>query len=1053
MNTQNTILGLDVGANSIGWALIETRDDTPIRIIASGVRIFEARVNLQETGENASRNTDRRLARGRRRILERSARRRKKLLHLLQNNNLLPTGELHGYLRHNDNNPLADFFLDPANDPYNLRARAISEKLTPFEIGRAIYHLARRRGFESNRKLSPMESTKNEIEKTAAETEQEWKKLGFATYGQYLASLDPHQQRRRGKYTLRQWYKDEFEKIWEHQAQYYPELLTPQLKQKIFKVIFYQRPLKSQNKYIGRCQLETSNPNYIPKRAAWSTLLAQRFRMLQDINNCRIINELHQPQPLTPEQRQLLLNILEQKEELNFAEASRILKLPRGTKFNFEDSPTKKSLLGNRTAARMIEIFGKRWFSMSEAEKNQAVEDVRSINSEKALRNRAINHWKLSGEAVDKFVNFSPEPGYCSYSRRALKKLIPFMEQGLSTSEAIQRAYPERTVRKAVDRIPPIENLRNPIVQRALAEMRRLVNCLIARYGKPGLIRVELARELKKSARARVIIMKQIIANTRAINNARKAIFEATGNPNPSPLMIEKYLLWKECNQICPYSGNQISLTELLSPSSRFDIDHIIPFTRSMDNSFANKTLCYVDINRNIKKNQTPWETWGAPAAAGDPVKQKEWKEILERVKKFKSELKEIKLRRFELKTVDDETKFVENFATNLLNDTRYAAKKTREILAQLYGTDGLKHVQAITGQITAYLRRAWDLNSIIGGEASKERTDHRHHAIDAICIALTSPAVIYQLHNSAKRGLLKARPGTFPQMPEPWDGFRNEVKSILNNIIVSHRVSNKVSGPLHEETHYGKILSPQHDERAQQIEYTVIRKHLKDLKGSSPSATEKNIEAIVDKAVREKVKEKLSELMKQYNLSDIQKAIDLFKEPTNHPCFITPDNKRIPIHKVRIKVPYQTVAIGENDRRRLVKLAKNHHLAIYATTDKKGNPTWRCEVVTLLEAYRRKRAGENIIKPVDEFGNKLVFSLCKNEAVEIDWNGKREIAILQNFDENDYRFVRPYDARKSSEKEVLRIQSDNTLFKSNCRKIIINPLGEVRYLNYGTNP
>ncbi|MCX7767172.1 MAG: type II CRISPR RNA-guided endonuclease Cas9, partial [Candidatus Sumerlaeia bacterium] len=429
---------------------------------------------------------------------------------------------------------------------------------------------------------------------------------------------------------------------------------------------------------------------------------------------------------------------------------------------------------------------------------------MRSINKEEALRKRAINYWKLSGEAVNKFVNFSPEPGYCSFSRRALKKLLPYLEQGLSTTEAIQKVYPDKIQQNAVDKIPPIENLRNPIVQRALAEMRRVVNCIIAKYGKPNIIRVELARELKKSARERERYMNQMEQNEKARKRAQMAIAEVTGVQNPSRFLIEKYLLWEECNHICPYSGKSISLTELLSDSSKFDIDHIIPFTRSMDDSFANKTLCYVEINRNIKKNQTPWETWGAPAEAGDTKKREEWENIINRVKKFSSHLKNEKLRRFLLKTVDDETKFIENFATSQLNDTRYAAKKTREILAQLYGSEGLKHVQAVTGQITAYLRRAWNLNSITGGEGSKERSDHRHHAIDAICIALTSPAVVFHLHNSAKKGVLKGRQGTFPEMWKPWQGFLDEVKNVFNNIIVSHRVSNKVRGKLHEETHYG---------------------------------------------------------------------------------------------------------------------------------------------------------------------------------------------------------------------------------------------------------
>ncbi len=1071
MAPTETILGIDLGANSLGWALIEAPKGNPCRIVDAGVRVFEAGVNLRETGEKASLNIERRNARSRRRLIERRARRMRKLLHILQQSNLLPAGELHGHLRKGEGSPMADFFLDPDNEPYQLRAKALSHKISPYQIGRCLYHIARRRGFEFNRK-TPKKDNEDEgkLEKETGQLENEWIAKGARTLGEYLASLDPHDRRRRGIKTLRRWYKEEFEKIWENQKKYHPELLKEDLKNKIFKAIFNQRPLKSQNKYIGRCQLETDNPQYIPKRAAWATLLAQRFRMLQDVNNSRIIDPSNQERPLNPEEREKLISILEKKSMLKFTDTrNKILKLPKGSKFNYENG-NRKSFLGNKTAEKMISIFGEQWDKMSALEKDQAVEDVISIQCKKALNKRGENFWKLTGDNLEKFVSFSPEAGYCNISKRALKKLIPLLEQGLSYSEAVKKVYPEKANGTILDKIPPIENLRNPIVQRSLSELRRVVNCLIKKHGKPGRIRIELARELKKNTEERIRIIKQMDENEKDRKRARERLEEITEFENPTNFMIQKYLLWEECKGVCPYTGKPIPLTNLFSDSSEFDIDHIIPFTRSLNDSFLNKTLCHNEYNRTIKRNQTPWETCGAAAEAGDPKKKKEWEDILERVKNFESkrivswrdyntgEIKTTtkksfeKLKRFQLKKVDDEEVFLSDFTSKQLNDTRYASRKAREVLAKLYGIEGFKKVQVVTGQITAYLRRAWDLNYLLDEENTKTRSDHRHHAIDAICVALTEQRIVHQLHIAAKYGVLRKRAGSFSRMEDPWPDFQENIKSMIQSIIVSHKVSNKVSGKLHEETHYGKIRSPYHYERKDGKYYTVIRKKLSELEGNSESAAHQNIDSIVDKAVREKIIEKLQELMKKNKIDSFRNAIKLFSEEENHPVFFTRDGRRVPIHKTRIKVQCNPSKIAGGDHERWVKTGNNHHLAVYEIKDKKGNIKWRSEIVTLFEAMRRKKFKEPIIKQVDENGNPLVFSLSINEAVEIDWNGKREIAIVQNLSDRDYRFYRPEDARLSGKKDVLRVRGDNKLLHSRCRKLYISPIGEIRRAENGAS-
>jgi len=265
------ILGLDLGTNSIGWAII---DDEKEEINHTGVRIFQEGVNRSATGSEISKNADRRLARGIRRQNFRFKRRRDELVEKLIQYGMYPESD----------DSIEEYFKD---DPYKLRTKGLDEKLNLFEFGRVLYHLNERRGFKSNRKTKTKDDSKiySGKDNTAGitDTENAIKSGNFRTLGEYLASLNPHEQRIRNRYTLRKMYQEEFELLWSKQKEFYPGLFTDEIKNDIYDTIFFQRKLKSQKHTVGYCTLEPKK-HCIPK----SSPSFQYFRILEQVSRLRI---------------------------------------------------------------------------------------------------------------------------------------------------------------------------------------------------------------------------------------------------------------------------------------------------------------------------------------------------------------------------------------------------------------------------------------------------------------------------------------------------------------------------------------------------------------------------------------------------------------------------------------------------------------------------------------------------------------------------------------------------------------------------------------------
>ena len=1044
LEKQRYILGLDIGTNSIGWAILGLNGKDPESVIKTGSRIFSEAVEGDiERGQDQPKSAARRAFRQRKRLLARQTQRLIQVCRVLQEIKLLPPGDIatpnsrHEYFKSLDRQLLTQDNLKtfPHTFAYVLRAEALKRPLTPLELGRTFYHLAQRRGFLSNRK-TPMKRDEKpgELAKKINTLSDQIKSSGARTLGEYFSRLDPIQERIRSHHTSRQMYHDEFNMIWDAQAPHHSHALNAENKAKLFRAIFYQRPLKLNKYLIGKCSLE---PDFF--RAPLSLFVAQRFRFLQKVNDLQLWNRTTgESRRLTDSERHAVGKRLEDGGDISFSKLRSLLELTKEWTFNFEKEDGEKGLPGNRTNAKLKAVFDSRWIDMSSTEKERALEDLRSFRSEQALERRGINYWKLAPEQAKNFSKINLEDGYCALSKKALGKLLPEMEKGTPYATARKALYGEDAALPSFNFLPNLYHchekgllpaLRNPTVSRSLSELRKVVNAIITSYGKPELIRVELARELKKSRKDRLDIWKRNQKNRKSREEAAQTILNELGIKNPSRADIEKYLLWEESNKQCPYTGNNIALTDLFHASSPVDVEHIIPFTRCLDDSFINKTLCYADENRKHKRNKTPYEAYGK-----DLRSERQWKDILERVKKFKGPAAETKLRRFMMKDL----RSFDDFCARQLNDTRYASRLAVQYLGLLYGPPGAadenkRKVKVTTGQVTHYIRDIYGLNGILGDGGQKTREDHRHHAVDAIAIGLTDGTTIRRLSEAASKAVQEGRK-RFASVQLPWNGFLDEVRNAVASTIPSHQPRRKVNGQLHDQTYYSH---PKVDSNGNS--FVHVRKAVDQL-------NQKEVEEIVDPAVKAAVKSGLNGLSPD-------KA---FMDRSRHPFMTTKDGRKIPIHSVRIKITKTTTPIGQGLNARHVITGSNHHVEILETKDKKGKLKWDGSIVSRLEALRRLQTNAPIIKRDHGPNKKFMFSLSGGDIFQLTKDGIKELCVVRciGVKKKKYaniEYVNIRDARKKDEITKSKLWGANLLEplrKSGCKKVIITPLGEIRDCN-----
>lgn len=882
-NTMRYRLGLDLGTGSLGWAVLELdQDGKPFRIERLGSRIFGTG---RKPKDDTSLAADRRQARSARRRRDRYIQRRNRLLKELADSGLFPRDRV-------ERDELKKL------NPFRLRYEGLRRELTPYELGRALFHLQQRRGFKSNRKTDKgaddTGSMKTAIASFREKLVSEGSDLGAKeTVGSYLWQEIKNgrgaraRHRKEGSkniydfYISRDMVEDEFFRLWEAQEKYHPGLLTEDARERVHYAIFDQRPLKPVNP--GKCLFEPSE-----RRASDALVSSQLFRLYQEVNSLRVRNRTGHSlieRPLTREERDKAIEYLRPKDKATFDSLKKHL-FGKETQASFSHERGERTRINGDAASHQLskkEAFGKAWWDLSLEEQDEVarrIDDVEGADSEHELGEWLVEVHGLSEDQAGFVVNEVSLPdGHRHLSALAINKILPHLidgwnddkDQALTYDQAVLAAgYRSHSVRgdgELYDRLPyygvvlnhycqdvaqgndesarartnPDEleygRIANPSVHIGLNQVRLVVNALVERYGIPEEVHVEVARELGQGQEAKKEASKKRNDNEKRNEDLARKLSEDFGGQKNNYANRERLRLYEELGPLghrCVFTGRTIERAKLFT--NEYQVDHILPYSRTLDDSFNNKILIHFTANQK-KGNQSPFEAYGGSA---------EWDSILARAKEAFDGNSPAKLFRFSDKAMEKFEGPDVDFIARQLNDTAYLSRATKEYLGSLVNP---YRVRSLPGRLTGMLRAHWGLNSILSrtdkkaevvvqpespvgpaestksddsdtGESGdnavrkaakvpKERSDHRHHAIDAAVIALIDQGTLKKVTEANKRATAKGRENAegnqrlLEGFDQPWEGFHREVERKVAGIVVSHRPDHGVEGQLHEDTAY----------------------------------------------------------------------------------------------------------------------------------------------------------------------------------------------------------------------------------------------------------
>lgn len=834
-------LALDLGSTSLGWAMVRLNRDeppAPIAVIKAGVRIFSDGRNPKDGSSLA---VTRRAARAMRRRRDRLLKRKARMMNMLIEHGFFPKDEA------------ARKELERLN-PYELRAKGLDERLEPGEFARALFHINQRRGFKSNRKTDKKESDASALKAAISSLRSQIDPQGLEgkarTVGEWLwRRIRPEREggplrdglvraryrenrvvKNDGKsrveksydlYVDRGMIEAEFDALWERQSGLNPVLFKEKARADLKDCLLFQRKLRPV--IPGRCTLVSNEV-----RAPLALPSQQRFRIYQEVNNLRILKEGLRDESLTLAQRNILVDSLEHNGKCSFTQIKRLLSLPGTTKFNLEDVK-RQEIKGNTTSAILSksEHFGEAWFKFPSFKQDEIVSQLVGEENESRLIEWLKIETGIDEAKAEKIANAGLPEGYGNLSEAALAQILPELQRDVVTyDKAVQAAgfehhshishaatgeilselpyygeylqrhvgfgsgNPEDSPEKRFGKIS------NPTVHIGLNQVRVVVNALIKRYGHPSEVIIEVARDLKQSRDQRIEDQRRQAENQKRNERLRN---EAAGILQISPEQvrrtdIQKLILWQELNpgdvadRRCPYSGIQIGESMVLSDA--VEVEHILPFSMTLDDSLNNKTISMRQANR-IKGNRTPWQ-------AKEDFEKQGWgfDQILQRAESMPKN----KRYRFSAEGYEKWLRDDKDFLARALNDTRYLSRIAREYLGLICP----QNTRVIPGQMTAMLRAKFGLNDILGLGGEKNRNDHRHHAVDACVIAVTDQGMLQRFANASKSSRDAQLDRLVEKMPLPWPTYREHVSRAVNHIWVSHKPDHGYEGAMMEATAYG---------------------------------------------------------------------------------------------------------------------------------------------------------------------------------------------------------------------------------------------------------
>ena len=1023
------VLGLDLGSSSIGWAIVEEHSKEVIsegaisekdKIAAIGSRIIPLSTDEStqfSKGQALTKNADRTKSRTQRKGYDRYQLRRALLLE-----KLAQLGMYNG-----ETLKLSKLEL------WGLRAKAVHEQISLLELGRVLCHINQKRGYRTvkadygNKKQGAYVS---EVLKRHKEINEQGLTIGeFLYYG--LKSDAAYRCKER--IFPRIAYMEEFDAITSCQKAFYPDVLTDENIAHIRDyIIFHQRPLKSCKHLVSKCSLERHFKEIngqlrdcSPKAAPRTSPLFQVCKIWECINNICVKNKVNDTLHITLEQKLEIFGFMNTHEKLKANDLKALLGV-KSKEWQFGKAVNGTGLQGNTTYCTIEKALAKHKeynhllnFDLNTDCKEVVnietgeITEVKVINTSfeklplyelwhtlysisdiEELRETLKNKFNIIDETViDNLCQIEfVKAGYSNKSSRAIRKVLPYLQDGMQYYDAkLMAGYNDTTLtkeqnmtRKLVDRLLPIKKgeLRQPVVEKILNQLVNLVNALLHEYGRFDEIRVELARELKQNKEERDSATKAIARNQKQNEEIAERIQKEYGLP-PTRSRIQKYKMWEESEHICIYCGKTVSAKEFLLGFG-VEVEHIIPRSVIFDDSFANKVCSCSECNKE-KNNRTAFDYMKTKNEGDFAAYIERINDLAERGKISNTKRKKLLMPASELPT---------DFIERQLRESQYIAKKAKEILQTI-----CHNVYSTTGSITDFLRHLWGWDEVlhtlnfnryknagltemvereINGKKIEveritgwsKRMDHRHHAIDALTIACTKQGYIQRINNlnslkevsfssfsdEKQNSETRQRLTRLERYIKMQPHFTTaEVEQAVEGIAVSFKSGKRAAstgrryiykggkricvqrgiiiprGALSEESVYGRIQDYKTGEQEYVKKYDI------------GTITLKNVEDVIDKRIRETLRARLI----QFD----GKPEKAFAEPVL-------DHQGHAIRSVRCKTGLNAVVPvrynEHNEPIAFVKPGNNHHVAIYQ--DEKGK--LQEHIVTFWHAVERKKYG-----------------------------------------------------------------------------------------------
>ena len=918
-------LALDVGTASLGLvALTLNEHQQPVDVAHFAVHIFsEPLLPAKSGGIGEPKKAARRLARQQRRLTERRSRRLRRIAHL---------APLMG---------LKASRVPPDNGQHihALRADAIKQRIELSELLNVLLKLAKRRGYAGGFKVKKDGEDGGQVQSGIENLKTLLANNNCTTLGELLnkrfgdtehAGRGPRESlklKSLGLYAHREMQEEEFELVWSEQARHHPVLNAEAvaysvrgsveklpIKQHFKEAIFYQRPLKSVAGMVGQCALELTLA-----RAPAAQPAAQAFRVEKQLADLRWGMGRMQC-VLSKEQRDHIRTMLLDPDQLNkdgaliFGKIYKSLekaglrqKFP--SQFN-TDRFSRETLLGDRTAKAMSGLgMLSHWIVLDSVTQLRVINFIANLGSPESVDSSNwhervepapkpevvafVNQWVELG-TFDRLSKMGFDTGRAAYSIKALKQLAAKMQDGDGCDEHAARETfykPPAPTGELLVHLPQPAATGNVVVDVALRVVRHAVNqCLKTMGQPPAQVIVELSRDMALGLKARGEKEKGIDKHRRARLYAKSQIEGNQPGRTATNNDIFRYLLAQEQDFHCPYCSKRMGLGEALDGNAT-NVDHILPRSLTQVKRERSHLVIAHRACNATKADSVPLEAFRGDDDRISAIEN--CANILKRKHSYRK-ANYLLTESYETEKLNDRT--LEDFTERQFVESSWIAKLTAQWMKDI-----CQNVSVSRGELTAQLRRAWKLETVIpqvrletkvdpksdkpdnhlplfdddkppkpitredfdrfracwenhhGPEVERtdrrmdKRIDHRHHLVDALVIGLTDRSLYMGMAKGYKERMEQRAAGvrgTKPwQTPEPpLRNIREVALRLVREVKVTHRTDKNPGGALFNGLPYGKGY---------------------DEKGASRVIQHREIASIVDeKATTEDVRKRLRDIV-----------------------------------------------------------------------------------------------------------------------------------------------------------------------------------------------